>query len=299
MKICVIQVNNDIIGINNRLNYIEEEIKKCKCDFVILPELSTSGYIPNSKIWQYAEKDGKITKKWALEMSKKYNIYLGAGFIERNGEDMYNSYLITSPDKVLGVVRKNEPESNIFKRGKFDHIIPSPFGNIAVSICLDSHKKDFYESIKDEEISLILMPHAWATDIEREEDDKKKILALITSYGKSYGCPVVFANAIGNVEEMAGITGKLMNPKKYKLNGNSIILSNNELTSFAGLNQNIYSDIDVKPKKRKSDINFYGEWIDKGSLLFRNVVIPLDVKKGIKLYNQSKDNGFELTRRRL
>lgn len=64
MKITVLQLNNNIVGIPNRLKYIEEQIQKIgQTDFVVLTELSSSGYIPNKKIWQYAETGGDITKK--------------------------------------------------------------------------------------------------------------------------------------------------------------------------------------------------------------------------------------------
>lgn len=294
MKITLIQVNNNIIGVSNRLKYIEEQIEKVgETDFVVLTELSTSGYIPNKKIWQYAETDGEITKQWATEMARKYNIYIGAGFVEKSGNDIYNSYLLADSSGVLGAIRKSEPESNIFKRGHFGHIVETPLGKIAISICLDSHKKSFYESIKNEDITMILMPHAWATDRERETEDKQKIQTLVNAYGNAFDCPIIFANAIGEVEQMAGITGKLMNPQRYKLNGNSIIFADGRTTDFASKRENLSAECDIKSKRRKKDITFYGEWIDKGSTLFRNVVIPLDVKKGIKIYNKSKESGFE------
>lgn len=111
-------------------------------------------------------------------MTRKYNIYIGAGFAKKAENDIYNSYLIANPDGVLGTVRKSNPESNIFKRENFGHIIESPLGKIAISICFDSHKKSFYDSIKSEDISIILITHAWATDIEREKEDKQKIRIL-------------------------------------------------------------------------------------------------------------------------
>lgn len=92
---------------------------------------------------------------------------------------------------------------------------------------------------------------------------------------------------------MAGITGKLMNPQKYKLNGNSIIYSDGKVTNFAGKSESLSVECEVKPRKRTQDITFYGDWIDEGSALFRNVVIPLDVKKGVKMYNKSKESDFE------
>lgn len=294
MKITLIQVNNNIIGISNRLQHIEEQIQKVgETDFVVLTELSTSSYIPNKKIWQYAENDGEITKKWATEMARKYNIYIGAGFVEKSENDIYNSYLLANSSGVLGVIRKSEPESNIFKRGNFGHIVETPLGKIAISICLDSHKKSFYASIKNEDVSMILMPHAWATDKERETEDKQKILTLVSAYGNAFNCPVIFANAVGEVEQMAGITGRLMNPQRYKLNGNSIIFADGRTTEFASKRESLSEECDIKTKKRKKDITFYGEWIDEGSALFRNVVIPLDVKKGVKMYNKSKESDFE------
>ena len=226
-------------------------------------------------------------------MAKKYNIYIGAGFVEKSENDIYNSYLLANSSGVLGVIRKSEPESNIFKRGNFGHIVETPLGKIAISICLDSHKKSFYDSIKNEDVSMILMPHAWATDKERETEDKQKILTLVSAYGNAFNCPVIFANAVGEVEQMAGITGRLMNPQRYKLNGNSIIFEDGRTTEFAGKIESLSEECDIKTKKGKKDITFYGEWIDEGSALFRNVVIPLDVKKGVKMYNKSKESDFE------
>ncbi len=291
MRITLIQVDNNVRGIENRLREIEKQIEKVDTDFVVLSELSTPGYIPNENIWEYAEDNCALTKEWALLMAKKYNIYIGAGCIENDNNDVYNTYIIANKDGVLGSVRKSEPESNIFKRGNFDHIIDTPLGKIAISICFDSHKKAFYDSIKDEEISLILMPHAWPMNELDYKNDKRKIDTLISSYGKVFDVPVVFCNAIGEVEPMAGITGKLMNPDKFKLNGHSCVYNKGEIIN---IEDNILTfECDLVSKKRNNDIEFDGEWIDKGNKLYRRVILPLDVKKGIKLYNKSRDNGFK------
>ena len=284
MRISLIQVNNNTKGIEARLEEIENQIKELDTDFVVLSELSTPGYIPNEHIWNYAE--GNITKEWAINMAKKYNIYIGAGYVEKEEKDFYNSYLIANSDGVLGVVRKSEPESNIFKRGNFNHIIKTPLGNIAISICFDSHKKEFYESIKDEEISLILMPHAWPMNEKDYKNDDKKIDMLLNTYGRSFNVPIVFVNAIGDVEPMAGITGKLMNPKKFKLNGHSRVYL--EDTIITNGNSNVLTfECNLVPKTRTKDITFYGNWLDKSNYLYRNIILPRDIRNGIKLYNKN------------
>lgn len=226
-------------------------------------------------------------------MARKYNIYIGAGFVEKWENDIYNSYLLANSSGILGVIRKSEPESNIFKRGNFGHIVDTPLGKIAISICLDSHKKSFYDSIKNEDVCMILMPHAWATNTEKVKEDKQKIMTLVNAYSTAFECPVVFANAIGEVEQMAGITGKLMNPQKYKLNGNSIVFADGRTTDFADKKESITLECDIKCKGKVKDITFFGDWIDEGSSLFRNVVIPLDIKRGVKMYNKSREDDFE------
>lgn len=47
---------------------------------------------------------------------------------------------------------------------------------------------------------------------------------------------------------MAGITGKLMNSQRYKLNGNSIIFADGRITEFAGKRENLSEECDIKTK---------------------------------------------------
>ena len=132
------------------------------------------------------------------------------------------------------------------------------------------------------------MPHAWAMDERYDKEDNIKIKTLITKYNKAFNVPVIFANAVGKVEKMAGITGKLMNPKKYKLRGKSQVAVDGKIIKLNKNEKILTFECDIISNKRTNNITFYGQWIDKGSWLFRSVVIPLDVKKGIKMYNDAK-----------
>jgi len=292
MKFAAFQLNNSVRGIENRFSMIEQLIQQVKdVEFVILPELSTPGYIPTYEIWNYKESSGEITKSWAVSIAKKYNIYIGCGYVDYSNDEYYNAYLIAGPDGVYGSVYKEEPESNIFKRGKFPHIVKTPFGKVAIGICFDSHRECFYDGIKDENPVLILMPHAWAMSVDdngRVKDENiSKTDFLGNSYADGFGIPVVFCNALGAVDRMAGITGALM--KDYKLVGQSgVYLPGNCVTHFREQEICLF-DIDItKPGKLQKEIPFYGTYIDRGSKLFRNVVIPLDIRKGVKDYERHR-----------
>ena len=135
MRIYALELNNDIKGIEQRKSYIESLIAKLqRPDLIVLPELSLCSYMGSETVWNYADENSQITSEWAIDISKKYNTYIAVGFVEKSKGDFYNSYLIADKNKVYGIVRKSEGEAYIFKRGNFDNIISTPFGEVAVGI---------------------------------------------------------------------------------------------------------------------------------------------------------------------
>lgn len=150
MRIFALELDNDIKGIEPRKAYIEGLIKKLpKPDIVVMPELAICSYMASQKIWELADDCGSGTSEWTVSIAKKYNIYIGAGYLDKEKGDYYNRYMISGPDGVCGTVTKSEGESAVFKRGNFGSIIHTPFGNVGVGICYDSRRKHFYDNISN------------------------------------------------------------------------------------------------------------------------------------------------------
>lgn len=295
MKFSIIQLDNSVRGISERLAMTEALVAKCGLtDFVILPELSTPGYIPTYDIWQYKEDNGFLTKAWAVGMAQKYRCYIGCGYLEYADGEYYNAYLIANADGVCGSVRKGEPESNLFKRGEVSHIIDTPLGKIGVSICFDSHRESVYNGLKKEKPVVILMPHAWAMSVDKDNHVRRENIVktdfLGQTYAEAFGVPVIFANAKGDVEQMAGITGKLM--KDYRLMGQSGVYFPDGRVMHFDVREICSFEADIsKPGALTKEIRFYDGYIDKGSALFRKVVLPLDIRKGVREYERNKAKG--------
>src|SRR5690554_6595952 len=113
---------------NKRKAYIESLISQLPMpDLVLLPELALPSYMPNQKIWEYADDSSKETSKWAMELAKTYDSYIGVGYVDFDNGDYYNRYLIADGNQVYGIVTKSEGEAAVFKRGWFDNIITTPF----------------------------------------------------------------------------------------------------------------------------------------------------------------------------
>lgn len=288
MRIFALELDNDIKGIENRKVYIEELISRLPSpEFVVLPELALCSYMASREIWQYADDCGREAGEWAVTMAKKYQTYIGVGYLDKENGDYYNRYLIADGNRVYGHVTKSEGESAVFKQGDFGSIINTPLGNIGVAICYDAKRKHFYDNVKDEELSMILFPHGSPADPKKPDEERKTNDYFCGAYESAFGVPIVYANSRGELEYMPGMMGRMMAKAGFKMNGMSKIYSQTGNEIPCDVEEAVGMDIEIVPRKRRSDIRFYGEDIIKGNLLFRYFVLKPDTKAGIREYEKS------------
>ena len=287
MRIFALELNNDIRGISKRKAYIESLISQLPMpELVLLPELALPGYIPNHKIWEYADDSGKRTSRWAMELAEKYNCFIGVGYADYENGDYYNRYMIADGKQIYGTVTKSEGEAAVFKRGWFDHLIKTPFGQVAVGICYDSRRKHFYESIKNEKISLIVFPHGSPADLHIGPEEKEVNDYICNTYSKAFGVPVVYVNSYGKLEYMPGIMGFLMKLSGFSMNGKSRIYASRGTIISARLQEAQGCDIILSEEERKEDVVFYGNDLLKGNHFFRQMILKPDICLGIRKYNR-------------
>lgn len=287
MRIFALELNNDIKGLDARKKYIESLIfQLSKPDIVLFPELALPSYMPNYKIWEYADNNSINTSKWAKDMAKKYNCYIGIGYIDYENGDYYNRYLIADSKQVYGIVTKSEAEAAVFKRGYFNNIIKTPFGNVAVAICYDSKRKYFYNNIENEKISLIIFPHGSPSSSKNIENEVKINDYICNLYVNAFCVPVVYINSYGKLEHMPGITGKLMSFLNFTMNGKSKIYGsgceNIKLTqkNIIGCETILYENY------KTNEILFYGLDLIKGNSFFRKTILKMDIFLGLKKYKK-------------
>lgn len=291
MRIFCLELNNDIKGLVEREEYIEDLISRLdRPDLVVLPELALPSYIGTVDIWQYADDNGERTGKWAMRMASQYSTYVAVGYLEKQGNDYYNSYLVADSEQVYGKIRKSEGESYIFKRGDFPNVIETPLGNIAVAICYDSRRKHFYENIKDQKISLIIFPHGSPASPKKLLNEMKTNDHLCGIYQKAYGVPVIYVNSVGRLDGMLGCTGRMMMRAGFRLNGLSKIYSGTGSMINGGIKEAAGIDVNLTGNSCEHDIIFHGKDIAKSNWLFRKIILPVDIKKGKRFY-ESRTRG--------
>lgn len=271
---------------------------------VVLPEMCMTGYAMTKQLWDLAEPTCGPIEQWMGNTSKRLGIYLGAGLVAAEGEDFYNTYLITGPDgKVAGRVRKTQTEYIIFKAGALSsHIIDTAIGRIGVGICADTHKVFLPRLMQDRNVDILLMPHAWpapykTSKIINEQDIKatnENARGYAMMFAKMLGVPVVFVNHVGPLEggRWAGILGGLIDAEHFRYAGCSTIVDS-DLTVKVQAEQDervIVADVTLDPsRKLKGEIPDHGGWVHPGDAIMRNIILPVEISRGKLIYRISAE----------
>lgn len=174
---------------------------------VLLPELLAAGYSLTKAIWDGGEPKRGPTAQWLAAQSKRHDVYLGASFLEAEGEDFFNTFVLTTPSgDEAGRVRKQTPAilEAFFTRGDAGpHVIDTELGAIGVGICYENQLAYAPRLFHEHAVDMVLMPHSAPSPprgrlssygVDLYED---ALRTLPAHYARLLGVPVVLANKSG------------------------------------------------------------------------------------------------------
>lgn len=185
---------------------VEEAVRR-GAELVLLPELLAAGYSLTTAMWDGAEPNLGPTVRWLAEQSRRHGIHLGATFLEADGEDFFNTFVLTTPTGAeAGRVRKQTPAlaEAFFTRGDAGpHALATTLGTLGVGICYENQLAYAPRLFREHGVDLVLMPHSAPTlprgpltagRIDLYEDTLRTLPA---HYAGLLGVPVVLANKSG------------------------------------------------------------------------------------------------------
>jgi len=270
-------------------------------ELIALPELFSSGYSPDRSVWSAAEPEEGLTVSWLRQTARRLGVFLGAGCVESDGRDFFNTFILAGPDgELAGRAYKSNAEANVFRRGRREHVITTALGRIGVGICADNQLYPQLDAMHAEDVDLILMPHAWPTPVRAggpvSEADVRayqaRMIELPSLYARSLGVPVVFVNQVGALARIGGLLGRMMNPEIWSLRGQSRIVDSEgtvvgELADTEGF---LASTVTIDPAaKRWQEPRRYGTYLQPGPAIARKVLIPLSIAQGRVTYQLSRE----------
>ncbi|MEM1578061.1 MAG: nitrilase-related carbon-nitrogen hydrolase [Archaeoglobaceae archaeon] len=152
------------VNIMKGLSLIKRALQ-VKANFVVLPELFTTGFYPNS-ISSVRKLEEEL--ELVLKLSKEKNIVIVAGVAERSDE-LYNSAVIVHSGKILGVQRKNllfplTREKEFFKPGKGYEVFETPIGALGILICYEIRFPELARKLMKKGAEIIAVPAEFPAD---------------------------------------------------------------------------------------------------------------------------------------
>jgi len=143
-------------------------------DIVVLPEMFNCPY-ETIRFGDYAEEEGGETYTKLSEVARKKKIYLISGSVpERDGDLMYNTCYVFSPDgKLIGKHRKMHlfdiniingqyfRESETLTAGDDLTVIDTEFGRLGIAICFDIRFPEMARLMADRGAEMLIYPAAF------------------------------------------------------------------------------------------------------------------------------------------
>lgn len=240
----------------NSLGKAREAIE-AGAQLLVMPELTNSGYVFESRpeAFSLAEEvpSGPASRAWA-KLCAEAGVYLVAGVAEREGERLYNSAAVFSPQGHLGTFRKvhlwNE-ENLYFEPG--DRGFPvwhTPIGRIGAAICYDIWFPETHRLCALQGADIICVPTNWVPIPGQAPGERAmaNILAMANAHSNS-----VFIAAADRIGTERG----------QEFVGQSLIVSYTGWPvagpASADKEEIIYADVDLGEARAKRNWNDFNQ----------------------------------------
>jgi len=211
LSVAAVQVRSENGKIAENLRRAEPLLERAASQgagLILLPEFLAAGYVFSEEIWDGGEPREGPTARWLRAQSRRLGVYLGSSFLEAEGEDFFNTFVLTTPDGAeAGRVRKQTPalfEAFFTRGGAGTHVIHAEVGRIGVGICYENQLAYTPRLMCAQAVDLMLMPHAAPVpDAGLSVPQKARTLfeeslkRLPVVYASRLGIPVVFCNKSG------------------------------------------------------------------------------------------------------
>lgn len=281
-----------------RATQLVEDAARQGATLVLLPELMPGGYTLTERIWDTAEPLHGPTHHWLSALCRRLGLYIGTTFLEADGDDFYNTFILVDPKGDLaGRVRKSPPasfEAYFFRAGSDPHWFDTPLGRIGVGICFENALYERYLELYAADIDLYLRPFSGASFEAKfpvRECDVEVLNGALrdgtVETALTMGIPVVMSNKVGRLVTTlpAGFP-----PQDVIFPGFSAIAD-----SDGSLVGQITTDregvvvgtvtLDPARKQRQQAPNTYGRWTAK--MPWWSIIYLLTQKMGERSYRRS------------
>jgi N-carbamoylputrescine amidase len=182
-------------------------VHEAGAELAVLPEMFNTGYGLLPDYGPVAESRDGRTWNYLRDRARAWRMGIAAGFVEREGNHLYDALGFCTPDGELAVYRKRHLvfwERFRFYPGRDPLIVPTPWGRIGFAVCADMIYKRVWSEYRGR-IDLAVVAAAWPDFANRHTGHKHWLFGHIGAMSgeiphkvaTDLGIPVIFANQCG------------------------------------------------------------------------------------------------------
>jgi predicted amidohydrolase len=172
----MLAVVQDDFNRGNNLPVMESHIKKCmqmhpETKLILFPEAAAAGYLFSADhVKAKAEPADGPSFAFLSALARKYQIYIGYGFIEKKDGRLFNSANLIGPDGTLLAtyqkIHLTPLEKHLFAPGNRLVTVRTDLGTFGIMICWDMAFPELARLLAKQGADLILAPSAWERPYE-------------------------------------------------------------------------------------------------------------------------------------
>jgi N-carbamoylputrescine amidase len=166
LRAAAIQMQSVPGDVSGNLDRADANLARCRdegVELAVLPELFNTGYCSRGDYPRIAE-DGEGKTLAALrDRSRRWGLWIAAGYAEHHAGHLYNSLAFCGPDGSITVYRKRHLvfwECTRFRKGREPVIARTPWGRVGFAICADMIYRRVWSDYRGR-IDLAVVASAW------------------------------------------------------------------------------------------------------------------------------------------
>lgn len=174
---------------------------------VVLPEMVLTGSVRGPAVRRSAQPIPGPASERLGQLARTHRLYLAAGMLEEDGEDLYNVSVLHAPDgHLMGVYRKWHlfaTEKEAVRSGSEPGIFDTSFGRIALTICYDLIFPEFIRGLTLQGVQLILNGTNWIADAWQSSRgwNGEVTSHLAATRALENGIHIAMANRVGRIDD--------------------------------------------------------------------------------------------------
>jgi predicted amidohydrolase len=173
----------------------------------VLPEMFNTGYGLLPDFGPCAEgADGPMLRHMSRR-SRQWAMGIAAGFVERDGRDLYDALALCIPDGSVMIYRKRHLvfwETFRFRPGRTPIVVDTPWGRIGLAVCADMMDRRVWDDYRGR-IDMAVVASAWPEFACRHSGRRHWLFGHVgpmaaeipLKVAQDLGIPVIFANQCG------------------------------------------------------------------------------------------------------